>query len=60
MTKRTYIKIAVVAAVVLGFAGVAAYQFSGGGEYSTDVAGVKTQFNKDKGKVRLVTLLSPT
>lgn len=60
MTKRTYIKIAIAAAVVLGVAGVAAYQFSGGGEYSTDVANVKTQFNKDAGKVRLVTLLSPT
>ena len=60
MTTRTYIKIAVVAAVILGFAGVAAYQFRGGKEYSTDVAGVKTQFNRDKGKVRLVTLLSPT
>ena len=58
--KRSHIKIIVVAVVILGFAGVAAYQFTGGGEYSTDVAGVKAQFNKDKGKVRLVTLLSPT
>lgn len=50
----------VVAAIVLGFAGLAAYQFSGGGEYSSDISEVKTQFNRDKGKVRLLVLLSPT
>lgn len=60
MTKRTYIKIGVVAALILAFAGLAAYQFTGGGPYSTDISQVKTQFNRDKGKVRLVVLLSPT
>ena len=60
MTKRAYIKIGVVAAIVIGFAGLAAYQFSGGGEYSSDISEVKTQFNRDKGKVRLLVLLSPT
>lgn len=59
MTRRK-IKWIVVAAIVLGFAGLAAYQFSGGGEYSSDIAQVKTQFNRDKGKVRLLVLLSPT
>jgi len=59
MTRRK-IKWIVVAAIVLGFAGIAAYQFSGGGEYSSDIAQVKTQFNRDKGKVRLLVLLSPT
>lgn len=28
--------------------------------YSKDLAGLRAQFNRDKGKVRLVTLLSPT
>lgn len=60
MTKRTYIKIGVVTGLILIFGVVAAVQFRGGLDYSTDVAGVRTQFNKDKGKVRLVTLLSPT
>jgi hypothetical protein len=59
MTRRK-IKWIVVAALVLGFAGLAAYQFSGGGEYSSDISQVKTQFNRDKGKVRLLVLLSPT
>jgi len=60
MTKRTYIKIGVVAALILGFVGIAAFQFSGGGPYSSDISEVKSQFNRDKGKVRLVVLLSPT
>lgn len=59
MTRRK-IKWIVVAAILVGFAGLAAYQFSGGGEYSSDIAQVKTQFNRDKGKVRLLVLLSPT
>lgn len=60
MTKRTYIKLIVVAAVLIGFAGLVVYQFTGGYEYSTNIADVKRDFNHDKGKVRLVTLLSPT
>jgi hypothetical protein len=60
MMKRTYIKIGVVAAIILGFGGLAAYQFSGGGEFSSDISQVKSQFNRDKGKVRLLVLLSPT
>ena len=60
MTKRTYIKIGVVAVLVLGFAVIAAFQFTGGKEYSSDIAGLKAQFNKDKGKVRIVTLLAPS
>lgn len=60
MTKRTKIKLIVVAAVLIGFAGLAAYQFTGGHEYSTNIMDVKRDFNRDKGKVRLVTLLSPT
>ena len=60
MIKKSYIKIGAVAALILAFAGIAAYQFSGGSEYSSDIAQVKTQFNRDKGKVRLLVLLSPT
>lgn len=60
MTKRTYIKIGVVAALILGFAVIASFQFRGGREYDTNIADVKRDFNRDKGKVRLVVLLSPT
>lgn len=60
MTKRTKIKVIVVAAVLIGFAGLVAYQFTGGDEYSTNISDVKRDFNRDRGKVRLVTLLSPT
>lgn len=58
--KRLYIKIGVVAVVLLGFAALAVYQFSGGNEFSSNIGDVKAQFNKDKGKVRLVVLLAPT
>ncbi len=58
--KRFYIKIGVVAAVLLGFAALAVYQFSGGNEFSSNMQDLKAQFNKDKGKARLVVLLSPT
>jgi hypothetical protein len=33
---------------------------SGGRDYSTDLGGLRDQFNRDKGKVRLVMVLSPT
>ena len=60
MTKRTYIKIGVVAALILGFVTIAAFQFRGGLDYSANIADVKRDFNRDKGKVRLIALLSPT
>jgi hypothetical protein len=59
MTRRN-IKIAVVSIVLLGFAGLVLYQFTGGNAYSTDIGALKAEFNRDKGKVRLVVLLSPT
>ncbi len=34
--------------------------FTGGQPYSTDLQDLQKQFNADKGKVRLVMLLSPT
>ena len=33
---------------------------SGGRSYSKDLGGLRAQFNQDKGKVRLVMVLSPT
>lgn len=58
--KRRYIKIGVIAAVLLGFAAIVLYQFSGGNEYSTNISDLRSKFNADKGKVRLVVLLAPT
>jgi hypothetical protein len=33
---------------------------SGGRQYSKDMGGLRAQFNQDKGKVRLLMVLSPT
>ena len=33
---------------------------SGGRHYSTDIGGLRTQFNQDRGKVKLLMVLSPT
>jgi len=49
-----------VAAAILGFGGLVIYQFTGGNDFSSDIDGLQTQFNRDKGKVRLIVLLSPT
>lgn len=32
----------------------------GGRQYSKDMGGLRSQFNQDKGKVRLLMVLSPT
>jgi hypothetical protein len=34
--------------------------FTGGKPYSTDLKDLQTQFNNDRGKIRLLMLLSPT
>lgn len=57
---RKYIKIGVLAAVLLGFAALVVYQFTGGSDFSSDIGALRTQFNRDKGTVRLVVLLAPT
>ena len=57
---RKYIKIIFVAVIILGIGGLVGYQFTGGKEYSHDLNELRAQFNRDKGKVRLVILLSPT
>jgi len=59
MTRRQ-IKWGIVAAAILVFAVVAAYQFSGGKDYSTNLSDLKSRFNADKGRPRLLVLLSPT
>jgi hypothetical protein len=58
--KRGHIKFVVVGAVILGFAALIAFQFSGGVDYAENVNGLKGEFNRDQGKVRLLVLLSPT
>jgi hypothetical protein len=60
MTNRTYIKLGIVVALVAGFAGLILYEFSGGSEFSSDLGELRSQFNRDKGKSRLLVLLSPT
>lgn len=45
--------------LILLFLGGVLY-LSGGRSYSTDLNVLRGQFNQDKGKVRLVMLLSPT
>lgn len=48
---------------LLGLAGVVVwgyFSFSGGRTHSTDLNGLRAQFNQDKGKVRLLMVLSPT
>lgn len=57
---RKYIKFGVAAAVLAGFTALVVYQFTGGSDYSTDIGSLKTKFNRDKGKLRLLVLLSPT
>ena len=39
---------------------VASNVFTGGKPYSNDLRDLQTQFNNDRGKVRLLMLLSPT
>lgn len=57
---RRWLKIGIVAVVVAGVAGIVAYQFTGGDEFSEDMNALRAEFNRDKGKVRLLALLSPT
>lgn len=57
---RKKIKWIVAAVVLVAFAGLAAYQFTGGREYSKDMNALRAEFNRDKGKPRLLVLLAPT
>jgi hypothetical protein len=57
--KSLWVTLLVVAMVALILVGP--YLFGRGGrEYSSDLSQLRAQFNQDKGKVRLLLLLSPT
>ena len=58
--KSKHIKWLVAIVALLTFGGIAAYQFIGGKPYSTDMKELRSQFNNDKGKVRVVALMAPT
>ncbi len=55
-SKRLLILGVALVALILG-----GYLLLGGGKhYSKDLGGLRSQFNQDKGKVRLLMVLSPT
>lgn len=59
--KRRYKRLLVAGSVALALILVGGYLLlSGGRSYSTDLNGLRAQFNQDKGKVRLLVVLSPT
>ncbi|HEV8590827.1 MAG TPA: hypothetical protein VGQ55_01895 [Pyrinomonadaceae bacterium] len=58
--KGKHIKWIVASVVFLGIVGVIVYQFSGGRMYSSDLKALRAEFNRNKGKPRLLVLLSPT
>jgi hypothetical protein len=59
--KRKYTRLLVVSLVVLVVMLVGGYLLlSGGRSYSSDLNGLRAQFNQDRGKVRLLMVLSPT
>lgn len=59
--KRRYTRLLVAGSVALALILVGGYLLlSGGRSYSTDLNGLRAQFNQDKGKVRLLVVLSPT
>ena len=53
-------KILIPVVLAIGAVAVALTLFTGGKPYSANADDVRTQFNSDKGKVRLLMLLSPT
>ena len=55
---RTALLVAGLVAPALILAGY--LSLSGGRSYSTDLDGLRAQFNQDRGKVRLLMVLSPT
>lgn len=59
--KRKLKKTLIVTLGVLALIALAGYLFlRGGRDYSTDLGSLRAQFNQDKGKVRLLLVLSPT
>jgi flagellar basal body-associated protein FliL len=59
--KRKLKKILLVSLALLALIALGGYLFLRGGRpYSTDLNNLRAQFNQDKGKVRLLLVLSPT
>ena len=59
--RRKLKKILLVGLAMLALLALGGYLFlRGGRDYSTDLNGLRAQFNQDKGKVRLLLVLSPT
>ncbi len=58
--RRKHIWLSLLTLSVLGLASLAWYVFMTGKEYSADLDSLRLKFNQDKGKVRLLLLLSPT
>jgi len=59
MTRKKF-KWIIFAVVVAGAAAFLVFQFTGGREYSSNLEALRAEFNRDKGKPRLLVLLSPT
>ena len=57
--RRTRLLVSGLVALALFFVG-GYLLLSGGRSYSTDLNGLRAQFNQDRGKVRLLMVLSPT
>ena len=61
VVKRKYLWLALLVGGFLAFVFLGEFVFtSSGREYSTDLNDLRAKFNQDKGKVRLLLLLSPT
>ena len=58
---RRSTRVLVAGLVVLAVLLAGGYLLLGGGrDYSSDLTGLRAQFNRDRGKVRLLVVLSPT
>ena len=58
--RRKHLWLSLLVVIALGLAILAGYFFLTGKEYSSDLNSLRHKFNQDKGKVRLLLLLSPT
>ena len=59
--KRKYLWLTLLVVAVLVAVFIGEFVFTSGGRaYSSDLNQLRAQFNQDKGKVRLLLLLSPT
>jgi DNA-binding helix-hairpin-helix protein with protein kinase domain len=75
LTNRKYLELAFLALILLGITALGAHPYLGRSQsfaavtssaitndkrYSTDLKELRARFNRDKGKVRMLLLLSPT